>query len=246
MTKKTIHTEVIHGYRNIIHERYQFDTIRKKYTVPPSFDLEKARSIHNYFLNYIYPSPEKREVLDKAFHSLDNYIKHPEKLLRLLIDSSKLLWKYGRHLPKILRAGLHALKSFRSANSFEDQLVEQAISMQMRPPYDRSKFSILIRALPKKDLDEFVNSCQSLFETLHDRELVRKVLEIVNYLIQQMQQRPQVYGKEEIQGLEVGRDLIWNGNTLFEQFPPKERQAVFDLIFALERDGLEGLYRGEG
>lgn len=244
MTTKTTHTEVILGYRDIIRNRYQFSALQKKYTLPASLNEEKTTCIRNYFLDYIYPHPEQREILDEAFHSLDNYIKHPNKLIRLLIDSSRLIFKYGRHLPKILRTGLKALYSFRAATHFEDQLVEQAIRMQLRSPYNWIKFSTLVGALPRKDLDHFVDSCQSLFETLHDRQLVQKVIEIVEYLIDQMRKRPAVYGAEEIKGLEVGRDLIREGDLVFKQFPEEDRQAMFDLIFRLERDGLEELYEG--
>ncbi|MFK7979352.1 MAG: hypothetical protein AB8G86_05190, partial [Saprospiraceae bacterium] len=47
-------------------------------------------------------------------------IQQPKKLLRILLDSGRLIFKYGRHLPKILNAGLKALRSFRTATQFEN------------------------------------------------------------------------------------------------------------------------------
>lgn len=241
-TQKEILNEVIKGYRGVIQDRYQHKTLAKKYDLPDFFNEERITLFREYFLDYIYPPPAKRAELDEAFESLDNYIQQPSKLLRILMDSGRLIFKYGRHLPKILKTGLSALRSFRTANAFEQKLVAKAIELDLPTPYDISEINTLIKALPKSDLEEFIDSSQALFETLHDRVLVKKILEIVEFLIAKMKKRPAVYTAVEIRGLEIGRDIIKNGDLLFDQLPKDGQQQLFELVIKLEREVLEELF----
>ncbi len=239
---KQTFNEVIKGYRTVIRDRYQYQTLKKKYDLPEFFNEERISLFREYFLEYIYPTPAKRAELDAAFESLDSYIQKPGKLLRILMDSGRLIFKYGRHLPKILRAGLSALRSFRKANNFEQKLVEQALKLELKPPYGTSEINTLIKGLPKADLEEFIDSSQALFETLHDRVLVKKIIEIVEYLISKMKSRPKVYSVVEIRGLEIGRDIIKYGDQLFDQLPKEGQQQLFELVIQLEREILDDLF----
>lgn len=241
-TEKEILEEVILGYRKIIKDRYQYSSLSRKYNLPSFFNEARVTLFRTYFLDYIYPPPVKRAELDEAFHSLDGYIQQPAKLLRILLDSGRLIFKYGRHLPKILTAGLKALRSFRRATQFEQQLVQQAITSNSVPPYSVQTINQLIKALPKEDLEAFIDSSHKLFETLHDRVLVKKIIEIVEYLIAKMKKRPAVYTPVEIRGLEIGRDIIKNGDLLFDQLPKEGQQQIFDLIIKVEREVLYDLF----
>lgn len=244
-TTKEILNEVIKGYRCVIEDRYQHATLKNRYDLPEFFNEERITLFREYFLEYIYPTPEKRAELDAAFESLDGYIQKPAKLLRILMDSGRLIFKYGRHLPKILRAGLSALRSFRQANNFEQKLVEQAIKLETKPPYGKTEINTFIKGLPKADLADFIDSSQALFETLHDRILVEKIIEIVEYLIAKMKKRPKVYSEVEIRGLEIGRDIIKNGDRLFEQLPKEGQHQLFELVIKLEREVLDDLFTNE-
>jgi arsenate reductase-like glutaredoxin family protein len=240
--KKEVLHEVIIAYRNVIKKRYNFENITEIYEIPDSFNEERVDIFRAYFLNHIYPPPEKRDELDDAFNSLDNYIKHPEKLLRILIDSGSLLFKYGRHLPKILKAGIKALKSFRAANNFENKLIQTAMHMELATPYDSDDINTFISSLSIADINEFIENNEALFETLHDRTLIIKILEIVEHLILKMKKRPKIYSTQEIRGLEIGRDIIKEGNALFDQLSIEEQEQVFEFVLAIERDHLEELF----
>lgn len=241
-TQKEILSEVIIGYRKVIKDRYQYNILHEKYDLPPFFTAERISLFRAYFLDYIYPPPAKRAALDEAFQSLDGYIQQPKKLLRILLDSGRLIFKYGRHLPKILTAGLKALRSFRTATQFENKLVQQAILSEIPPPYSIEHINEFTRQLPKQDLEAFINSSQNLFETLHDRVLVKKIIEIVEHLIAKMEKRPDIYTPLDIKGLTIGRDIIKNGDLLFDQLPKKGQQQLFDLVIRLEREVLNDLF----
>lgn len=245
MSKKNILNEIILAYRRAIDQRYTLEYLSKKYDIPSAFDETRIAQFKNYFLNYIYPHPQKREELDAAFQSLDNYIKHPEKLLRLLIDSASLVFKYGRHLPKILNAGIKALKSFRAASNFENQLVEEALESSLQPPYSQQDLETFLSALSKEDIERFTENNRALFETLHDRKLVAKIKEIVETLIKKMKKRPKVYSPEEVRGLEIGRDIIVSGDTLFEQLEEKEQRQILDLVIRVEKEVMYDLISGK-
>lgn len=233
---------VITAYRAIIEDRYQYENIKEKYTLPASFDAERINRFRRYFLEYVYPDLEQRDALNEAFESLDNYIKNPDKLLRILIDSSRLIFKFGRHLPKILKAGIQALRSFRKANEFERKLVKSALDKAQTPPFKKEDIHTFIRGLSRNEIDQFIESSESLFSVLHDRKLVKKIQEIVEYLIQKMKQRPNVYSEAEIKGLSIGYEMIKNGDQLFNEMSTEDQQQIFEFIVMVERDTLDQIF----
>ncbi len=234
--------EIILGYRRVIEKRYDYQIIRQRSDFPDSFGEARVNQFKAYFLDYIYPLPEKRETLNKAFAEVDNYIKNPDKLIRILIDSTSLVFKYGLHLPKILRTGLMALQSFRRANNFEESLVEKALLLQMDPPYSSLDIDKLIAHLSKEEVEDFIESGQNLFETLHNRALMAKLKEIIDELIRKMKKRPNVYTPAEINGLEMGREIIVKGDSLFEKLSKEEQAIIFSFIIKTEREVVEKIF----
>ena len=104
---------IIIGYREWIAERYEFDSLTGNYDTQ-TLTGSQIESIRRFFLEYVYPDIEKRNQLNEAFESLDEYIKNPRKLFSLISTSAGLLFKYGRDLPKILNAAIKTLRSFLS------------------------------------------------------------------------------------------------------------------------------------
>lgn len=245
MSKEETLKEIIAGYRNTIDQRYQYQTLKNKYDIPESINEETVNVLRAYFLDYIYPEYDKRQELNKAFESLDDYSKRPEKLLRILMESVKIVFKYGRHLPKVLSAGLKALTSFRAATKFENKLVTEAVKRKAEAPYDQSKINMLIGFLLRKEIEQFIDSVQSLFEILHDRVLVGKIEEILHYLIAKMREKPKIYGVDEVRGLEIGMEMLNKGDALFKQLTKEDQQNLIHLIIKIERDVLDEIFQGK-
>lgn len=241
-TEKQLLNDIILGYREVIDQRYQYDKINAKFDLPKSFDENRVVLFRKFFLEYIYPHPETRKELDEAFDQLDNYTKQPEKLLRLLADSASLIFKFGRHLPKILKSGLSALRSFRTAVQFERKLVQNAQKLNLSGPFDPNKIDQIIGQLSKAELDEFIENSRLLFEILHDRVLVQKIKEIVGQLIAKMKKRPEVYSSVEVNGLEIGEEIITKGDLLFDQLNKDEQQRIFEVVLEIERKALEDVF----
>lgn len=242
MTEKEVLNGVIAGYRKVLKDRYQYKKIQANYDLPDYLTEDRINAFRAYFLDSIYPDLKKRKELEEAFQSLDNYIKQPEKLVRLLLDSTRLLFKYGRHLPKIMKAGINALQSFRTATNFEQQLVKAALKTNMPPPYSIANINDLIKTLSSKEIDKFIENNTALFGTMKDRKLVHKIIEIVEYLIDKMKERPTTYSTKEIKGLEIGRDIIKKGHHLFEQLSQKELEEVLAFTVQLETDSLQRIF----
>lgn len=245
MTKKEILKEVIIGYRKLVAERYDYEKVKQQYEIPDFFTEERTLLFKSYFLNHLYPPPEKREALDAAFQNLDSYIKQPEKLLRILLDSGRLIFKYGRHLPKILQAGLKALKSFRAATQMEEKLVQGAQALSLQAPFSTEDIRTLLSRLPLEDLEDFMANNEALFETLQDHKLVTKILDIVEHIIEKMKARPQLYTDLEVDALALGRDIIEQGDLLFAQLTKMEQETILTLTLQIERDFLEGLAKDD-
>lgn len=239
MSQEKILEDIIEGYRNFIFKRYQYENIKDKYEIPDTLNKETVNRLRNYWLGYIYPEFNKREELNEAFQSLDNFIKHPKKLLRLLLDASKLIFSYGRHLPKILKTGLKAMKTFRAVERFENSFVDEAIKNKIEAPYDESKIVALIKLLPRNEIEKFIDISQSLFDILHDRIQIEKIKEIIQYLIHAMKSKEESYSLSQIKGLEIGLEMLIEGDKLFKQLTKEDQQNLVYLITEIERDMLD-------
>ena len=242
LSNQQIHKEIIIGYRKVIAARYTYANLAQVKDIPNTFDEEKISAFRDYFLTYLYPAPERRAELDDAFEQLDSYIKNPTKLLSIITDSASLIWKYGRHLPKILNAGLKTLKSFRAGNKFEESLIQAAQDLDLKTPYSKSDIDAMIQSLSPTEIETFIQNNEVLFENLHDRKLVKKVEEIVVALIKKMKKRPKVYSATEVRGLEIGYEIIHFGNALFDRLNEPDQRLLLEFVIENEREELEKLF----
>jgi len=241
MTFQETKNAVIAGYRKLISQRYQYAEMAKEPDLPETFDRERTALFKDYALTYLYPTVERRKELDDAFLQLDQYIKDPVKLMKMVSMSSRLLFKYGRHLPGMLKAGLKALRSFRKSNNFEEQLTREAVRLKMTAPFDITEIKTLISALSLAEMTDFINSTESLFSILHDRTLVDRIIAVIAYLLEQMNKQPDIFSSTEREALQLGLDLIQKGNDLFDLLTETEQQQIFTFVTAREKRFLENL-----
>jgi len=238
MTRTEILQDIIEGYRNSIRERYQYPKLHQTYDIPETIGEETVVGFRDFFLDYVYPNYERRMELDKAFQSLDDYLKQPQKLIQLVLDTSKLIFRYGRHLPKILNTGVKALQSFRAATKFEHIFIEEAIKNNIKPPYDLAKIDRLIGSLSKAEIEDFIVTTESLFETLHDKVLMGKIIDIIQHLVAIMRNKEKIYTTSQIKGLEFGLETLKEGSRLFNALAPIDQVLLISLVTQIERDRL--------
>ena len=242
MSKELLSNDIILGYRNLIEERYQYKDLKEKYDFPETINEKVMDNIKIYFLTYIYPDLEKRAELNEAFSTLDNFIKHPEKLLNLVVDSLKLLFTHGRHLPKIFNAGLKAMKSFRGATKFEKTIVLKAVQENSKPPFTTLKINKLIQLLPYKELEEFMKNTETFFNIIYDKELVDKIKEIISFIISKMRNKPKIFSQKEIIGLTLALDTISKGEEMLNKLTQKDQEILIAFVLQIEKDCLEKIF----
>lgn len=242
MSKELLSNDIILGYRNLIEERYQYKDLKEKYDFPETINEKVMDDIKIYFLTYIYPDLEKRAELNEAFSTLDNFIKHPEKLLNLVVDSLKLLFTHGRHLPKIFNAGLKAMKSFRGATKFEKTIVLKAVQENSKPPFTTLKINKLIQLLPHKELEEFMKNTETFFNIIYDKELVDKIKEIISFIISKMRNKPKIFSQKEIIGLTLALDTISKGEEMLNKLTQKDQEILIAFVLQIEKDCLEKIF----
>jgi hypothetical protein len=239
---KEILNGVVIGFRKLIYDRYQYDEVVSKYEIPDSFDEERMARYRNFFLDQIYPHPENREPLEEAFRSLDNYLTHPDKLLRIVFHSAAIVFRHGRSIPRLMGAGIKVFKSFRTATDFEVKLVRKAKSSGKLPPYSSADINSFVVALRKKEIHDFVVNTTNLLELLNDKRLVREIITIMKELIARMKKSPKDYSKSEIGGLEIAFQMLIEGNGLFESLSTVDQKRIIEVVVAIEVDVLEGLF----
>lgn len=242
MNSNKVLQEIIFGYRKLIEERYQFDKLIKKYDLPESVTEDDINNIRNYFLTYIYPDIAQRKELDQAFKTLDGYIKKPEKLLNILLDSFKLIFSHGKHLPKIFNAGLQAMKSFRGATKFEKSLTKIAIDKGINYPYSPKKINGLIKELAYKEVQEFIKNTEAFFNIIYDKVLVEKIKEVIAYIISKMKRKPKLFSSTEIKGLELALETIEQGEQILDTLSQEEQEILVEFVVKIERQNLEEIY----
>lgn len=230
--------EVISAHRDMMSERYEYERVKSMYNLSPAFTEERAQALHDYLLEYIYPDQTKRQSINRAFDSLDDHIKHPGQLARIVIDSASLIFRYSRHLTQILKVGYKALLSYRAASRYERQLYKMAERSGLEPPITACDIKTVVALIPAKDIERLIDLNLDLLEILMDDALVQKTIEIIDELLVKMKKRPRVYAKEEMEAITVGRDIVVKARELFRLFDRGDQYQLIALIERIEKDEL--------
>ena len=234
--------EIIRAYRQLIISRYDYSRLKNNYNIPVEFTSDIVKEFKYFFINYIYPDVDSRMELEVAFNNLDGFIKNPKKLIRLLMGSSSLIFKYGLQLSKMFNAGMKTLKSFRSAVSFENQLVKAAEELNLSAPYTENNIRVMISRLKKSEIDEFVNQGEQLFKNLLDRRLLENTIEITAKLIGVMKSKPKIFDNNDIKGLAFAHEMLCKGNELFYTLSTQNQRVIIDFVTKVEREEIETIF----
>ena len=241
MKKQELLNELIENYRDLVQERYDFDSLESKFILDESVTPELTDKVRSYFLNYIYPSKDQREILNKAFDDLDKHIKNPSHILKLIGDAPGIILKFGWHFPKAIKAGMQVLKSFNSAAKFEKDLVKIAKKKKVQSPISAIEFEEIIADLSREELIDFIEQFEDLLTNLTDSKLLYKTCEILNQLVVKMKEDPKFYSEEEVEAMEIGIDILDNGYKLFDNMSSAEKREMIDLIIKAETHFIDEL-----
>lgn len=228
---------LIDAYRKSIYRRYSTDNIQR-FPELQGIDQKTVDKLTYYFLELLYPEHSERLKLDEAFLALSRFIHSPEKLFGLVGSIGTILFKFGKLFFAAAKAGVSALRSYLTAHKFEHTMYEEAKLFLQRGQdiNDPTIFDSLIAKIPKREADAFREQVVSLFTSLTKQELLEKIVEVMEYVIHKMQSKPDLYGKDDISGIELGKSIIIQGKKIFEELSDKEIKLVLKGVDTIEKD----------
>jgi hypothetical protein len=241
MKKEDLLNELIENYRELVAERYEFKSLQSKFILDESVTQELTDKVKTYFLNYIYPSKDQREILNKAFQDLDKHMKNPSHLLKLVGDAPVIIFKFGWQFPKAIRAGMQTLKSFKAATKFEKDLLKIARKKGAKSPIGAKLFEEIIADLPQDELRDFIDEFEDLLTSLTDSNLLKKTTEILKELVSNMKDQDKFYSSEEVAAMRIGIDILENGYHLFDNMSAAEKEEMIELIMKAEHHFIQEL-----
>ncbi|PJZ26496.1 hypothetical protein CH352_05370 [Leptospira hartskeerlii] len=232
--------KLISAYRAALRRRYSRDNL-SKYPKFSSIPEEKVDLLVRYFLELLYPEYEGRKKLDGAFESLAGFVHSPPKVFGLLGSLSMAVFKLGRHLKSAFQAGFAALHSYVTAHRFEEIMFSKAKELlkEGKDLQNKSIFNQVLASVSKKDADEFREDILKLFATLSDKDLLSKIKQLMDAVIQTMKSKPKTYTPQEIEGIMLGAGILTKGEELFAGMTKGEMDLILEAIDQVEKDSFE-------
>lgn len=242
MSEPTLSSALIEAHRKLVAQRYVYENLINIIELPPEVTKEKVQAVKTYFLGYIYPEYDKRQKINAAFDNLDKHFKNPSHLLNLIGNGAAMAFKFGFQFPQALKAGLRSLESFKAAQNFEQALLQAAKKEGVKPPISIDEYEVLFATLPKKQLEGFIDSFDDLLQSLTDTKLLKKTVAIIRDLIENMKAKPDIYDKQDIEGIRIGVEILDNGYQLFKDMTDKEKGIMTHLIAQIEKYYLDKIF----
>lgn len=229
--------EFIHLYQKSLVSRYSKENL-KNYPEFQSISKETIEELMYFFLEYLYPTYEKRKKLDAAFDALSGFVNHPSKIWGILGNLAMSIFRFGKHFPMALKAGMSALHSYVTAHSFEEELV-LALDGQEHPKEFLERADAmekLISSVEKSKADAFRNDVGALFSIFSDKELVRKIILIMEDILVKMESKRSLYTENDKNGISLGVSILKEGRKIFDLLKKEEMVLVLQAIDKIEED----------
>ncbi|MCZ8341842.1 MAG: hypothetical protein O9301_02320 [Leptospira sp.] len=237
VTDHPLFSRLIESYQQSLVRRYSKDAL-EMYPKFQSIKREKIDSLIQFFLDHLYPKYEERLVLDRAFDSLAGFVNNPSKIWGILGNLAMSIFRFGKHFPIALKAGLSALHSYITAHQFEESLVSE-LSNSLNPDEILNTpegMERLIAKIPKEKADAFRKDIGSLFKIFSDEELVKKIILIMEDILVRMAGKTSVYTEDDKRGIGLGIQILKEGRDIFDHLSKEEINLILQAIDEIERD----------
>ncbi|MBL0264564.1 MAG: hypothetical protein IPQ05_11950 [Leptospiraceae bacterium] len=231
---------LILAYRKSLQKRYSRENLNR-FQEFTSIDQATVDRLTSYFLELLYPELEERIKLDQAFDALASFVHSPDKMFGLLGSVGTIIFKFGKQFFSAAKAGVSALKSYVTAHKFEAILYDHAKKLiaEGKDIEEEIYFNRLIASIPQKEADDFRHQIVSLFATLSKKELLAKILEVLDYVIGKMKLKPETYTEADIDGISLGKGIIIRGKDVFTELSQEKIQLILKGIDTIEKDFYE-------
>jgi len=228
---------LIEGYRRELRKRYQLENVRRFPVFDPISD-EQLIALRNFFLEYIYPAAEDRDELDRASDRVMQMFRSPRQLLPLMGTALSTLMRFGTMIRQASSVTLTTLETLKETRKLEDRMLGYAEDHDIQPKDAKRKdtIALIVGQLPEEDMLRFRNDVLKLFRSLANIDLLAAGVEIMENALSVMRSKPRVYDGLDIEGFELGRDLLQGSLDLYSQLSDEEAHVIVDGIDAVEED----------
>ncbi|MDF3820234.1 hypothetical protein P3G55_10000 [Leptospira sp. 96542] len=229
--------ELITLYQKSLKQRYEISAL-ERYPKYASIPRETINKLILFFTNFLYPKYDERIQLDRAFDSLSGFVHNPSKVWGILGNLAASIFKFGRHFPLALKAGMRALHAYVTAHEFESFLVNE-LSKETNPkeilenPYGMEK---IISGVKKEQADQFRKDIGELFSVFTDSLLVNKIILIMEDIVKRMETKGTLYTEEDKNGIRLGVRILKEGQDIFKNLRKEEISLILQAIDEVERD----------
>ncbi|XDD47743.1 hypothetical protein AB3N60_06605 [Leptospira sp. WS39.C2] len=229
--------EFIHLYQKSLVSRYSKENLINY----PEFQSISDRTIQEllqFFLEYLYPTYEQRIKLDAAFDALSGFVNHPSKIWGILGNLAMSIFRFGKHFPMALKAGMSALHSYVTAHNFEEELVFALDGQENPKTFLEGNYAMekLISFVEKSKADVFRKDVGALFSIFSDKELVRKIILIMEDILVKMESKTSLYTENDKNGISLGVSILKEGRKIFDLLKKEEMVLVLQAIDKIEED----------
>ncbi|MCS6819394.1 MAG: hypothetical protein RMJ53_09420 [Chitinophagales bacterium] len=230
---------LIERYRETIDARYQFDAIAQDKKFPAIFNRKQADELRTFFLENLYPDPQKRAKLDAAFERLEGYIKEPAKIWGILGNLTSAIFRYGFMFPKAIKAAIETLHTHNTARSFEALLVEAAQKRNIKDTVSEDQLLLCIADLPPERIEQFIDDLSNLFLIISDTAMLEKTISILEDVAAKMRSRKDLYDKNDVEAIMLGAEILKKGNLIMKQYNEEQKKMIVEFIAYNERKFVE-------
>lgn len=231
---------IIEFYRKELRRRYQLSNVRRfsQFDNIPDTQVEALR---NYFLDQIYPPPEQRERLDRAFEHLASVLHSPRRVRPLMSAALRSAWRMGHRFPSAVAAGLATIDAYRETHVLEACMMKnaEALGVTAADSRKRARMIHLIAAVPESDVLRLIRDILRLFHALSNIRMLETAIQFMEVCRDVTEQRPDLYSTEDHDGFTLGVEVVRGGLDLFQHVDPDEFPNIIAGIEAVELEWFE-------
>ena len=148
----------------------------------------------------------------------------------------KSAWKMGSSLPTALSAGTSVLDAYQEARKLESIMLDTARRLGIRPKdaANREKMIGILADVPEKDVMRLIKDILKLFHALSNTKMLQTAVTFLHRCTEIMAKKSKLYRQSEIDGVELGCQMVQGGLDLFLQLEPSQFPSIIEGIEEIE------------
>jgi hypothetical protein len=95
--------------------------------------------------------------------------------------------------------------------------------------------------LPYKQIEQFIVELTDLFKSISDTFVLDKTISILGRVLSKMKQKPDTYGKDDFDAIQLGIDILSHGKILLSQYDDSLKEDIVTFITYSETKFLKSL-----